>query len=114
MIRDEKQYHPHYSGLYFSDYEFTAAKTATYKDVDYLPLGLGEETGELLHEFARAKRRGVALDQQKVIDEVGDVLWVLSQICRENKFSLETAARANMEKLTGRSHTGTIHDKRRR
>jgi NTP pyrophosphatase (non-canonical NTP hydrolase) len=102
---------PDYQGLYFSDYEFPAAKTATYKNPMYLPLGLAEEVGELLHEYARCERKGVEIDLEALRSECGDVLWVLSQICRENGFSLEEAARENIAKLKSRSESGTIHAK---
>jgi NTP pyrophosphatase (non-canonical NTP hydrolase) len=98
----------------FNQYQDKARLTATYKDVGYLPLGLTEEVGELVHEFAKAKRTGVEIDRDAVKDELGDVLWVLSQIARENGFTLEEAARFNIEKLTKRSFSGSIHNKKSR
>ena len=102
------------SGLAFSAYELVAQKTATYKDPDYLPLGLAEEVGELIQLFANAKRKGIVVDQDEVISEVGDVLWVLSQIARENGFWLDEAAGVNMAKLRKRDLQGTVHDKTNR
>lgn len=110
MSRDYKPT-PQYDGLYFSDYEFPAAKTATYDSPDYLPLGLTEEVGELVHVFAKAKRLGVPVDVKQLRNEAGDVLWLLAQICRENGFSLEEAARENIAKLKARAEAGTIHAK---
>ena len=110
--RDDKRGCP--SGITFSSYELVAKTTATYKDVDYLPLGLTEEVGELVHLFASSKRKGTAVDQDKLISEVGDVLWVLSQIARENGFWLDDAARSNMAKLRKRDLQGTIHEKHNR
>lgn len=98
-------------GLYFREYELEAVKTASYKDPDYLPLGLSEEVGELLHEYARCKRKGVEMDVKALKSEVGDVLWVLSQIAREHGFWLQEAAEDNMSKLRQRTETGAIHDK---
>ncbi len=103
------------SGPYtFSEYQNKARLTATYKDAGYLPLGLTEEVGELVHEFAKVKRTGVELDRDAVKDELGDVLWVLSQMARESGFTLEEAARHNIEKLTQRSNSGSIHNKKSR
>lgn len=98
----------------FNQYQDKARLTATYKDVGYLPLGLTEEVGELVHEFAKSKRTGIELDQDAIKDELGDVLWVLSQMARENGFTLEEAARYNIEKLTQRSTSGSIHNKKGR
>ena len=100
--------------LTFNQYQDKTLLTATYKDVGYLPLGLTEEVGELVHEFAKAKRTGVELDRDAVKDELGDVLWVLSQIARENGFTLEEAARFNVEKLAQRAMSGSIHNKKSR
>jgi NTP pyrophosphatase (non-canonical NTP hydrolase) len=41
----------------FESYQRLASKTASYKDPDYLPLGLTEECGELVHEYARCKEK---------------------------------------------------------
>ncbi len=95
----------------FREYEESSYKTASFQDVDYLPLGLTEEVGELVHEFARAKRTGVEVNKEAVQDELGDVLWMLAQIARENGFTLEEAARRNIEKLKARTEKGSIHDK---
>ncbi len=98
----------------FSEYEKGAAKTASFLDLDYLPLGLAEETGELIHEFARCKRKGVEMDIEALKSEVGDVLWMLSQIAIHHGFTLEEAAYGNLEKLYARSMLGAIHDKTNR
>jgi NTP pyrophosphatase (non-canonical NTP hydrolase) len=95
--------------MYVRDYELAAKETASYKDKDYLPLGLAEETGELIHEYARCKRKGVKMDIEALKSEVGDVVWVLSQICRENGFWLEEAMSGNIEKLSKRDGEGTLH-----
>lgn len=95
----------------FKLYEEEAQKTATYKDKDYLPLGLTEEVGELVHEYARCKRKGVDMDVESLKSEVGDVLWVLSQIAREHGFTLSDAAVNNIEKLRIRKQQGTVHEK---
>ncbi len=98
----------------FTQYESVAKTTATYESADYLPLGLSEEVGELIHEFARCKRKGVEMDVPALISEVGDVLWVLSQIAREYDFTLSQAARSNLGKLQDRNEKGAIHDKTNR
>ncbi len=98
-------------GIFFREYELRAMETASFKSLDYLPLGLAEEVGELLHEYARVKRKNVPMDLESLKSECGDVLWVLSQICRVHGFSLEEAAEHNIEKLASRQKQGTIHNK---
>jgi len=95
----------------FSSYEEESYKTASYKSPDYLPLGLTEEVGELVHEFAKVKRTGIEVDKEAVKSELGDVLWVLAQIARENGFTLEEAAKGNIKKLRDRAEKGSIHNK---
>jgi NTP pyrophosphatase (non-canonical NTP hydrolase) len=95
----------------FESYQRLASKTASYKDPDYLPLGLTEECGELVHEFARCKRKGVPMDTESLSSEIGDVLWMLSQICREYNLSLADVATKNIAKLKQREETGCIHKK---
>ena len=101
-------------GLRFNKFELTARETATYKDPDYLPLGLSEECGELAHEYARCKRKGVPMDINSLKSEVGDVLWMLALISYENGFNLEDAAINNMAKLSLRAENNTIHEKEER
>jgi len=95
----------------FKEYEDVAKSTASYKDSDYLPLGLAEEVGELLQLFAASKRKGQGIKVSDLKSEAGDVLWVLSQICREYGFSLEDIAKNNMDKLCKRLEQGSIHAK---
>ena len=98
----------------FIDYEISADDTASYMDPDYLPLGLMEEVGELAHEYARVKRTGKDISVEALISETGDVLWILSQIAKENGFTLQKAAEDNIRKLSQRNQEGSIHDKRNR
>jgi NTP pyrophosphatase (non-canonical NTP hydrolase) len=102
------------TALFVSQYEMIAKKTASYKEVEYLVCGLGEEVGELLHEYAAMYRVGGLLDGDKVKSEMGDIIWVLSQIARESGFTLEDAMRDNMEKLSKREKENSIHDKSKR
>ena len=103
-----------FKGVSFQKYELAARATASYKDMDYLPLGLAEECGELVHEYARCKRKGVSMDISALKSEVGDVLWMLALISYENGFHLEEAAEDNINKLSARSVGGTIHQKQNR
>lgn len=106
----------HVSGDYsFDIYSREANRTASYYSVDYLPLGLAEEVGELIHEYAKVKRTGdCSLNKSSIKSEIGDVLWVLSQMADECGFGLADAARCNINKLQDRKEQKSIHNKENR
>lgn len=101
-------------GLYFNEYQLAANSTASYKDPSFPEYAVPEEVGELMHEFAIVKRKGVELNVENVKGEIGDVLWGLSQLARECGLTLEECAEHNMKKLAKRLEEGTIHDKENR
>src|SRR5688572_3847836 len=43
-------------------------------------IGLSAEAGELLGIVQKAKRKGIDIDRDKVIDELGDVFWYLNYV----------------------------------
>jgi NTP pyrophosphatase (non-canonical NTP hydrolase) len=115
-IKYDKGKFNYVSGDYsFDIYSKAANKTASYHSVDYLPLGLAEEVGELIHEYARVKRTGdCSLNKDSIKSEIGDILWVLSQMAEECGFELADAARYNIKKLQNRKEHKAIHDKTNR
>ena len=46
--------------------------------------------------------------RQKIIKEIGDVLWYLSATCNELGITLSEAAIVNLEKLASRTERGTL------
>ena len=78
----------------------------------YTVLGLAGEAGEVANLFKKAIRDNgctVPADmREKMIMELGDVLWYLSQTATELGVSLETVALLNREKLEDRKARGRL------
>jgi len=77
-------------------------------------LGLSSECGEVSDVWFKAQRNDVPVDTKDIISEVGDVLFYCSIIAKENGFTLEDAIKSNLDKLTNRRISGSIHDKTKR
>lgn len=105
--------------IYIHEYQSLSAETARYPNIEdqnngllYVVLGLSAETGEFLNKIKKVYRDDGGhitperMDQLE--DELGDVLWYLSQCCTELGLSLTHVARKNVAKLTARRAAGTI------
>lgn len=105
------------------------AYTTCLKESDnhsYMKDGLTEETGELNGVFAKALRKGQiiyltngnvkftgtdeerAQFKEKVLKELGDVLWMVAGLATSFGWSLESVAYANLMKLADRKNKNTI------
>jgi NTP pyrophosphatase (non-canonical NTP hydrolase) len=58
--------------------------------------------------YAKAVRKGVALDRQALLDELGDVLWFVAVTSHLLESTLEEVAEMNLYKLTKRKQEQTI------
>lgn len=74
----------------------------------YYALGLNGEAGEASEKIKKYYRDGV-LNTEALAKELGDTLWYLTRLGTVAGVSLEDVARGNIEKLTARLKTGTIH-----
>jgi NTP pyrophosphatase (non-canonical NTP hydrolase) len=78
----------------------------------YLVMGLAGEAGEVANKAKKVIRDDdymiteVKVDELK--NELGDVLWYLSELSRYLKIPLSDIANFNIEKLTERMNSGTI------
>lgn len=76
-------------------------------------LGLAGETGQLLSEYKKHLRDGPAylLFKERVAEELGDLLWYVSNVASKYNLSLGDIARSNLEKVQGRwgSHSSAAH-----
>jgi NTP pyrophosphatase (non-canonical NTP hydrolase) len=68
--------------------------------------GLVEEAGEVLGLIRKRAFQGKAVDQSRLIEELGDVLWCLAVTADTLGLSLSAVAAANQEKLAGRHPDG--------
>lgn len=79
----------------------------------YPVMALGEEAGEVQGKFAKAIRDsdGIITEERakEIKKELGDVCWMISQICNECGFDLEEIMQMNIAKLKDRKERGVIH-----
>ena len=99
-----------------NDYQQRAKQTAVYpgqgqqQGLAYVSIGLGGEAGELFNVIAKHLRGDDLLEAYlpRIEQEVGGVLWFLSQVCEESGTTLEKCAEQNLELLAARMKKGTI------
>ena len=69
-------------------------------------MGLNGESGECIDIVKKAEFQGHNLDTDKLIDELGDVLWYIAEICTALNVDMSEIARRNIEKLKQRYPDG--------
>ena len=78
----------------------------------YPTMGLVNEAGEFAGKIKKIFRdkdgQISAEDREALKQELGDVLWYLTQICTELDLTLEEVAEANLVKLFSRLERGQI------
>lgn len=79
----------------------------------YAILGLAGETGEVVEEYKKAMRDmrpedivGDGWTRERLVDELGDVLWYLSKIADLLEVPLSAVAAKNIAKLERREKHG--------
>lgn len=86
----------------FEDYQITTSEMPLYDDP---ALGLPGEVGEVLELIKKDRRPGdrrKPLEREKLVKELGDVLWYLTRIATEYDIDLEEIAVVNVHKLNKR------------
>ena len=94
----------------FNDYQRESRKTWNLIHTDhaivYPTLGLTNEAGEVAGKVKKIFRdKGGKIsdaDREALKQELGDVLWYLTQICTELDITLQEVAETNIEKLFSR------------
>lgn len=69
-------------------------------------LGLAGEAGEVVDLIKKVVSHGHPLDKDKMVEELGDVLWYLSMLCTLLGVPLEDMAFRNIDKLKRRYPNG--------
>lgn len=88
----------------FNEYQEKANRTL-YGDEQVLTncaLGLAGEAGQLIYLIKDYTFKGKKLDKEKMIHEMGDVLWYLSQIAQWADIPFDEVAKNNIETLNKR------------
>lgn len=103
--------------LSFNYYQKQSRKTAIYPDLNnnlnYVIVGLGGETGELLNKWQKIIRdNNGKIDNNflmiQIKKELGDILWYLSNICSELNIDFSEIAKINLDKLRIRMTNNNI------
>jgi NTP pyrophosphatase (non-canonical NTP hydrolase) len=95
------------------EYQDACAETAIYpaeEGVVYTMLGLGNEAGELQGKYKKYLRDNSSWDEtkEKIIDELGDVLWYAAMLAKELRVPLSLVMDRNLIKLQSRHARGVI------
>jgi NTP pyrophosphatase (non-canonical NTP hydrolase) len=98
------------------DYQRESQKTAIYPEIGgpevYPALGLASEAGEVLGKIKKVYRdKAGAYDADTlaaIADELGDVLWYLSQLATKLGLSMDMIATYNLMKLKSRQARNTL------
>lgn len=94
----------------FKEYQKLAQRTSNTKlKSDKLLnglMGLNGEAGECIDVLKKYYFQGHELDKDKIIDELGDVLWYIGEICQGLGIAMEDVAIHNIEKLKKRYPNG--------
>ena len=98
-----------------STYQLEAYKTAVYPanvKIIYPALGLAGEAGEVSNQVKKILRDNageLTLERKnKIIDELGDVLWYAAALASDIGISLDVIAEMNLQKLAKRASDGTL------
>lgn len=97
----------------FDEYEALALRTASDATrespesmIDTGVLGLNGEAGEIADDWKKFKYHGHQFDKNKMVKELGDILWYVACAAEGIDMSMEEIAEANIEKLEKRYPTG--------
>jgi NTP pyrophosphatase (non-canonical NTP hydrolase) len=115
------------AGYAFNQYQKDAIVTAAYPGqgslmgLAYASLGLTGEAGETVEQVKKTWRDdGVTVEtfgeyqvtgerREKILKELGDLLWYAAQICTELRADLGDVAAGNIAKLRTRQANNLIH-----
>lgn len=91
-------------------YQAKAMRTASSLSRDNLLLngvmGLNGEAGECIDLMKKTMFQGHELDKEKLLDELGDILWYVAITCEGLGITMDEAMTHNIEKLMKRYPDG--------
>lgn len=102
-----------------NEYQELAARTinptlTVQEQTEHALFGIASETGELLGLWQKAMQ-GHDIDDEHVLKECGDILWMLAELLTAKGYTLDDVAQMNIDKLKARYPDGfdTEHSLRR-
>lgn len=81
------------------------------KQIDQMVYGIVGETGEVIDILKKHLHHGHELDVENVKEEIGDVVWYLSNLCTILDISLQEVLDMNVAKLQRRYPCGFDSEK---
>lgn len=69
-------------------------------------MGLCGEAGEVIDVLKKHRAQGHSLDRERIIDELGDVMWYASEIAHALGVDLDDVGKHNIAKLSKRYPEG--------
>ncbi|OZV12313.1 nucleotide pyrophosphohydrolase [Tissierella sp. P1] len=99
----------------FNEYQSLAQRTSDTKcksdKIENGLMGLNGEAGECIDVLKKFYFQGHELDKEKLIDELGDVLWYIAEACVGLGITIEEVAIHNIDKLRKRYPKGFEKEK---
>ena len=94
-----------------NEYQTLAQRTCNITDtmmdkIENGCMGLNGEAGECIDLLKKARFQGHELDREKMIEELGDVLWYCAELACGLGVTLEEVAQRNIDKLRRRYPEG--------
>jgi len=92
----------------YKDYQNATQRTFAYRDRSldiettdklHCAIGIVTEAGELLDAFKKNIYYCKPFDKVNLKEEIGDLMWYISNFCRLNGFDLEDIMKININKL---------------
>ncbi len=100
-----------------NEYQKLAMRTCNFQHDDryddmvcHAVFGLTSEAGEVAGLFQKWYQ-GHELDEEHLMKEIGDCLWMIAELCTAYGFSLEDVMQLNIDKLRARYPDGFSEEK---
>lgn len=100
--------------LTLNEYQLLAQRTSPNEGRSRIVngcMGLCGESGECIDHLKKHLNQGHPLDEEKLAEELGDVLWYCAELAAGLNMTLEAIARNNIEKLKKRYPDGFSAEK---
>lgn len=97
----------------FDEYQSEALRTAGNMGLALWALGIVGEAGEVADHVKKVLGHGHAMDRDKLVKELGDVLWYLAALSNHIGVPLNEVATANVDKLRERYPDGFNQERSR-